>query len=125
MATAAAFAATPRFNQGLVSVANPGRDGTGTVVDILTSGASGSRVDSLNIKAITTTTAGMVRIYIYDGANARLFKEVLVSAITVSATVAGFETTVALGIVLPATHKIQASTEKAESFVVAAIGGDF
>lgn len=132
MATTPAYAATPKNGMAVISVANTGRDGTGTIGTIFSAGASGSRIDKIIIKAQGTTTAGMVRLFIHDGSNARLIDEVLVQAITPSATVQSFQVvlaanqiTVELPIILPNGYSLRASTHNAESFNVIAMGGDF
>lgn len=126
MSNNVAFAATPKLSIAQISVLNAGRDGTGTVVDAFTAGASGSRVERSRIQAIATTTAGMVRLYAYDGANTRLVAEIPVSAIVPSATVQAFSTIWEWnGLVLPTGYKIRASTEKGETFNIVTEGGDF
>ena len=117
--------ATSRF-----ATANSGRDGTGTLATILTAGTDGSRVDRIVITATSTTTAGMVRLYISDGTNIRLWKEIAVTAITPSATVLAFTATVTSPdtyplLVLPGTYLLRASTNNAESFDAVVHGGNF
>ncbi len=73
------------------TTANTNRDGTGTIQDIFTAGANGSRVQRVRAKATGATTAGVLRLYIKESATYRLFKEFLVSAITPSATIESFE----------------------------------
>lgn len=127
MADAPNYAATPRNAIGQVSVANTTRDGTGTLATIMTAGASGSRLDKVVIQATGTTTSGVVRLYIHDGTNARLLQEVLVSAITPSATVAAFTSSINFDYAepLPIGYSLRASTHNAETFNVFAKGGDF
>ena len=128
MASNPAFAATPKVGKGLVSVANAGRDGTGTLVTLFSAGTIGSRIDKVVIAAITTTTAGMVRLYISDGTNHTLLVEVPVAAVTVSATVPGFTavvSTVQFPLSIPAGYSLRVSTNNAESFIATAFGGDF
>ena len=120
------FTDVPVIGIGQVSVANANRDGTGTVVTVATGTTDGTRIDEIQIKAIVTTTAGMIRLYIYDGANTRLFYEVPVTAITVSATVQGFWYSVKFdNLILPNTYQLRASTEKAETFNIVAFGSDY
>ena len=93
MASAPAYAATPRsLDVAQVSAANTNRDGTGTIVTICAGVAAGTRVSSVSAKATVTTTAGMVRIYLSTdtGTTWRLYREIPVSAITASASVATF-----------------------------------
>lgn len=128
MATTAQFAATMRSDCVAISTANTNRDGTGTIGTVLTAGASGTRIERINIKATVTTTAGIVRLYIHNGTSYFLFKEVLVSAITASGTVATFESSQAFGsatpLFLPSGYSLRASTVAAENFNITAIGGD-
>lgn len=127
MASSQTYVGTPKSPQIRISVANPNRDGTGTIVDLYTAGASGGRVDDIKIKANGTTTAGMIRFYKHDGAAYRLLTEVLVSAIVPAAATKAYEETLPdLGWILQNGHKIAASTEKAENFEIHVTkGGDF
>lgn len=127
MAVQAQYAATPRAALGQVSTANTNRDGTGTLATIFTAGSTGSRVDDIVIVATGTTTAGMVRLFLHDGTNARLWQEVSVSAVTPSGTVPAW--TAALlnqALVLPSGWSLRASTHNAETFNVCVDrAGDF
>jgi hypothetical protein len=127
MGASAQFAAAVRNAIGQVSAANTNRDGTGTIVSVFTAGANGSRVDKITIKAVASTTAGMIRLYIHDGANTRLWREVEVPAVTPSGTVRTFleEVIPAGGLLLPNGYSLRASTHNAETFNVIAEGGDF
>lgn len=127
MATQPAYTATPKVGVGQVSAANTNRDGTGTLAAIFTAGASGSRIDRVTVQAVATTTAGMVRLFIHDGTNARLYAEVPVSAITPSGTTAAFRYQLPIegGLSLPANYSLRAATHNAETFNVIAQGGDF
>lgn len=123
MAATAQYAATPVSGLAQVSVANAGRDGSGTLVTIVTGGASGTRIDDITFKAAVTTTAGMVRLYLStdNGTTNRLIREISVNAVTPSATVASWSSSLTdLGIVLQnVTTLLRASTEKAETINIA------
>lgn len=132
MAIQPQYAATPRCSIGQVSVANTARDGTGTITTIFSAGANGSRIDAIDLKATGTTTAGMIRLFIHDGADARLLTEVPVTAITPSGTLPSWEAqlntntmTQVLPLVLPTGYSLRAATNNAETFNVIALGGDF
>lgn len=130
MATSPQFASTPRTAVAQVTAANTGRDGTGTIVSVITGGTNGTRIDSVQIVAAGTTTAGMVRLYLHDGTNTRVIDEIPVTAITPSATVQTFLTTrqysLTQPVILPSSSwSLRASTHNAETFNVFAIGGDF
>jgi len=131
MADTPAFVRTPRCEVAQVSAANTNRDGTGTIVSVFTAGASGSRIRRIATKATGTTTAGMVRIYLYDGSNARLFHEFAVTAATPSGTVKSFEEGIIeavnldkLPLNLATGWSVRASTHNAETFNVIVEGGD-
>lgn len=127
MATNPAFAVTPRIGFGQVSVANTNRDGTiGTYVDVITGASTGTRIAEIVIEGAGTTTAGMVRLFITDGVNTRMFDEVSVAAATVSATVKATRvSTTYNNLVLPNQNwKIRASTNNAEAINVFALGAD-
>lgn len=123
------FTLTPHIGMVAIATANTNRDGTGTIGTVLTAAANGTRISRIQIKATVTTTAGTIRLYIYDGANYFLWREILTSAITVSATVAAFEYILELlaerALVLPSGYSLRASTEKAENYNIIAEGGDY
>lgn len=112
-----------------ISSASAIRTTTGTtgLTSLFVAGANGSRVDRIRVKATGTTTAGMVRIWIYSGSgNAQLLFEIPVTAITPSATVASFDTYINIDIEnLPTGYTLYATTEKAEAFNVMVFGGDW
>lgn len=140
------MAAVPSYTRFVISAvasiatANTNRDGTGTLGTVYTALAhvagqgSGARIDSITVKATGTTTAGVIRIYVDDG-TARLVREILVSAITPSATVKSWEIPTSegadangilqLGILLKPGDILKASTHNAETFIVRAQGGEF
>lgn len=126
MANAPQYAATPKIGLGQVTAANTNRDGTGTLVNVYTGGTSGSKILEVTVQGTGTTTAGMVRLYIYDGTNNRLFDEFVVSAITVGASTAAFRVSKTYdNLILPSsTYILKASTHNAETFNVYALGGD-
>ncbi len=86
------FVDTPIIGLGRIAGANTARDGSGSnLVDLVTGDADGTRIDRIVIHATVTTTAGMVRFFIYDGSSlSRIFWEVPVTAITVGTSTAAF-----------------------------------
>jgi hypothetical protein len=129
--TSPIFTLTPVFGQARISTANTNRDGTGTLGSVLTGGTDGTRVDRIIITATATTTAGMVRLFIDASGSVRAWREVPVTAITPSATVAAFTATILTPeaqsplLVLPPNYILKAGTHNAESFDVVAQGGNF
>lgn len=132
MAQTAQFIGRPKIGIAVVNTANANRDGSGTLGTVFSAGDNGSRVLAITVRAIVTTTAGMVRLFIHDGSAARLWREIPVSSVTVSASVPGFNATIDCSdlspeniLVLPPSYSLRASTHNAESFVVTAVGGDY
>jgi len=129
MNTQPVYERIPVVGSVVVSAANTNRDGTGTVVTVLTAGTDGTRIRRITIKATATTTAGMVRLFLHDGTNFRLWKEVVVAAITPSAAVETFEEIIELfgedALSLPTLYSLRASTHNAETFHVTAEGGNY
>lgn len=133
MSTDPQFAATVGTEVTLMAAtANTNRDGTGTLSTILTAGASGTRVERIKWKATGTTTAGMIRLYAYDGSNARLIEEIPVTAITPSGTVEAWEAEILFGcaspdypLLIPSGWSLKAAPHNAEAFVSICVAGDF
>lgn len=129
--TTPVFTIVPVIGMVRIATANTNRDGTGTLGDVVTGGTNGTRIDKIVIEAIGTTTAGMVRLYINDGTNTRLWQEVMVAALTPSGTVQAFRALILTPdpqsplLVLPVSYVLRASTVAAESFDVSAHGGNF
>lgn len=120
-----AFASTVGREMGQVSSANTNRDGTGTIATILTAGSSGTKIEQVDVIATGTTTAGMVRLYLHDGTNARLFDEVVVAAVTVGASTPAFRATrVYPNLSIPSGWSLRASTHNAETFNIHVEAGD-
>lgn len=127
MALKPQFAATPKIGVGTLSLANTARDGTGTlgttIINVLSAGTNGTRLQRIAVNATATTTAGMVRFYLHDGTTSHLFLEVPVAAITPGGTVQSFSYSATevtnpemLPLVIPSGYSIRASTHNAEAF---------
>jgi hypothetical protein len=129
--TSPIFTLTPHISSARIATANTNRDGTGTLGSVATGATNGTRIDRVTISATSTTTAGMVRLFIDDGAaNIRLIREIPVTAATPSGTVQAFfyefaRTDTYPVEVLPSGYILKAGTNNAESFDVVAHGGDF
>jgi hypothetical protein len=129
MAATINFANVPRVSGVTIGTANTNRDGTGTLGTVITAGTNGTRIDRIRAQAIVTTTAGRVRLFLYDGSNYYALEELPIAAATVSATVSGATAEVAFGdtrpLTLPSGWSIAAGTNNANDFVVTAYGADF
>lgn len=124
------MARDPRIAAVSIATANTNRDGTGTIGTLLTAGSNGTMIDNIVIQAAGTTTAGVVRVFIYDGSNYFLFWEQMVTALTPSATVQAFNAKLDYSqpgskLWLPSGYSVRVSTHNAETFKVFANGADY
>jgi hypothetical protein len=129
MAASPAFISTPRIGRCSLSTANTATDGTGTITDLITGVAAGTRVLSINVQGTATTVAALVNIFLWDGTQWDLFDQVTITATTGSNTVKGYRLVTAYtDLVLPSTsHKLGATISVAPTtgtVRVAAFGGD-
>jgi len=127
--TSPIFTLTPVLAIAQVTTANSARDGTGTIVTVISGNTNGTRIHKIRMQATETTTAGMIRLFIYDGANTRLWLEEQVIAATPSATVPAWSSEILLygeaALVIPSGYSLRASTENAEAINIIVEGGDF
>lgn len=135
MAASPQFAATPKIGQVALaatadaSLTNPVTSVSGAIV---TGTTLGTRVNRIQVVATATTAAGIVRLFLHNGsAFIGLIAEVPVTAITPSATVAAFSSTLSdqintdiLPITLPSGFSIRATTSVAQTFSVMIHGAD-
>jgi hypothetical protein len=87
----------PKFIQkainagGVASTANTARDGSGTLVTIVAcSATAGLRIDAIQFHAAATTTANTLKVFLVKSSDKRLIKEIAVTAVTPSNTVAAW-----------------------------------
>ena len=115
-----------RLGIGQVSVANTNLDGTGTLADIFSAGSAGSLISRVEVRAAGNTTNGMIRLFVYDGTNTRLWQEITITGTTPSATTQAASGNVTPSPSLPLKNgwTLKASTHNAETFNVFAYGFD-
>lgn len=115
---------------GTVNTANANLDGSGSIRNIFTAGALlGCELNSIKVKAMESTTPGMIRLFLKDNVSASkfLFYEVEVPNNTQSGTDKSFEYEVigAGSLVIPASYSIWATTEVSEAFSIVVAGRDW
>jgi hypothetical protein len=126
MASAPNFSATPKYGGVSISSADTSRTAPTNVGTVFTAGASGSRIDEVTITAAGTSTENVVRLFVHTGSTYYLLQEVLILAVTPSASLDSFSTTLTFNsLVLPTGHSLRATTNNAEAYHVHAFGGDF
>lgn len=125
MASTPQFASSPKLGIATISAANTSLNGTGTLVNVVTAGVSGTKINEITIQAAGTVTAGMVRLFVFDGTTNYLFDEFPITATTPSSSSAAYRTyKVYDNFVLPSGNTLRAATSNAETFNVMAWGGD-
>lgn len=142
MANFGNYAGNPKTAVAVVSTANSARDGTGTMATLVTGAtrnlaadpplAGGTRIDGIALSAAGATTQGMLRLFLHDGANARLLAEIEVGPVTPSTTVRPWSARLTrescdfMPIVLAPGASLRISTQQSEAFhAVVFNGGDF
>lgn len=133
MATSAQYAATPKVGSALLTTADTSLTAPTTVGTVLTAGASGTRIDYIDIQAVATTVASNINLFIYDGSTYILWAQVNVIAVTSSNTSPAFQATLSsngnsnlMPLTLPTGYSLRATTSVTQTGVrVTAYGGDF
>ena len=125
MAPVENFAATPLIGRALLTTVNSSRDGSGAIETVLTAGTYGCHINRIRIKAMGSTTAGMVRLYIHDGTIYTLYDELTVTAVSANATTPSFKSEILnVNLDLPANWSLRASSQNGENiYVIAEAGG--
>jgi hypothetical protein len=125
MAATPQFASSPRLGIATISTANTNLNGSGTLVNVVVAGASGTKINEITIQAAGTVTSGMVRLFIFDGTTNYLFDEFPISSTIPSSSATAYRTYKSYdNFVLPSGNTLRASTANAETFNVMAWGGD-
>ncbi len=111
MASAPAYAATPRIASAAVSTANTARDGTGTIATVLTAGSNGTKVEEIVVVATADPADSTVPIFLHDGSTYYYFDEFDIgNPAAASTTVAPYRTyRLYDNLVLPASWSVRAS----------------
>jgi len=133
MATTAQYASTPKIGSALLTTADTSLTAPSTVGTVFTAGASGSRIDYIDVQGVATTSAGLVNIFIFDGTNYFLYTQIPVQAVTSSTTAPAFQAVISsntnaniLPINLPTGYSVRATTAVAQTGIrVIALGGDY
>lgn len=133
MSTSAQYASTPKFGSAVLTTADTSLTAPTTVGTILSAGASGTRIDYIDIQGVATTIAGLVNLFVFDGTTYILWQQVPVQAVTSSTTVPAFVSVLSsntnaniMPLNLPTGYSLRATTSVAQTGVrVTAYGGDF
>lgn len=126
MAANPSFISTPRIGVASVSTANTAIDGTGTITDLITGVAAGTRILEIDAQCSATSAAALINLFLWNGTAWTLFDQISITAATISNTVkANRNFTAYTNLVLPdATWKVGCTTTISQATRVYALGGD-
>jgi len=133
MSTSAQYASTPKVGSATLTTADTSLTAPTTVGTIVSAGASGTRIDYIEVQGVATTVAGLINLFIYDGTNYILWNQVPVIAITSSTTAPAFVANLSsngnaniMPLTLPTGYSLRATSSVAQTGIrVTAYGGDF
>ena len=133
MSTSAQYASTPKFGSATLTTADTSLTAPTPVGTIVTAGASGTRIDYIEIMGVATTVAGLINLFVYDGTTYVLWNQVPVIAITSSTTAPAFAAYLSsngnaniMPLTLPTGYSLRAATSVSQTGIrVTAYGGDF
>ena len=133
MATSAQYASTPVFGSVNLTGSDTSLTAPVTIGSILTAGASGTRIDYIDIQGVATTVAGLVNLFVYDGTNYILWQQVPVQAVTSSTTAPAFAFALSsngnaniMPLNLPTGYSLRAAISVAQTGLrITAYGGNF
>lgn len=133
MSTTAQYASTPKVGVALLTTADTSLTAPTTVGTVLSAGASGTRIDYIEVMGVATTVASLINLFIYDGTTYSLWQQIPVQAITTSTTTPSYAAVLSsnsnanvMPLTLPTGYSLRATTTVTQTGVkVIAYGGDF
>lgn len=128
MADTQLFVGSINTGHAIISTSNLLLDGTGSMGIIFTAGPAGGTVDKILIKALSTTSSGVVSIFLSNGVDAPwLITQTTIDGILPSTIATTFETVITTSDIfrIPPGWSLLASTTKSEFFSVTAFGWDY
>lgn len=128
MADSPNFAATPRIGAVSVATAESSYTAPTNFGTVLTGVAAGTRIDQVVVKIAlgTVSTAAVVRLFLHDGSTYFLFDEILLPAVTPSASVASTRGVASYTtLILPSSSwSLRVTTSVSQATHVTAFGAD-
>lgn len=128
MATAPQYAATPAVASAAVgAAAEASYTAPTTAVTVVTAGANGTKIDEIVYAGLGSTLAGVILVFLYDGASYRLYDMITVPVWAASATVAPWRYVKQYDkLTLPSGWSLRVASMVASQLVqVTACGGNF
>lgn len=126
MAAEPVFAVTPRIGSVSVATADSSYTAPTSVGTVISGVAAGTRINEVVVKCAATSSAAVVRLFLFDGSNYWLFDEITIAAASASATVATTRVSaVYANLVLPSSAwSLRVTTSVSQPTHVTALGAD-
>lgn len=126
MAVNPQFAATPRVGSVSISSAETSLTAPTSFGTLITGVTAGTRVAEIVVKCAATSSAALVRVFLFDGTNYFLFDEIAVAAATSSNTVATARVSTSYNnLILPSSSwSVRVTTTIAQATHVTALAAD-
>lgn len=126
MATSPSFAATPRIGAVSIATADSSYTAPTNVGTVITGASTGTRIAEIVVKCAATSSAAIVRFFLYDGSTYWLFDEVTIAAATGSSTVQQTRVSTSYNnLILPsASWSVRVTTSVSQTTHVTALGAD-
>lgn len=126
MAVNPTFPGTPNIESALIGTADTSRTGPTNYGTVFTAGTNGSVIYRVFAKATGNTTAGLVILFLHDGTNWRVLKEIPTSTVAVSGTVPSWEDEIPFeDLILETGWTLRATTYNGDDIHVVATGAHF
>lgn len=126
MAASPVFAVTPRVTNVSIATADSSYISPTNFGTLITGAATGTRIAEIVVKNAATSSAAIVRIFLYNGSTYFMFDEITVAAAAASATVQTSRvSTLYNNLILPdSTWSIRVTTSVSQVTHVTALGAD-
>lgn len=126
MASSPQFAVTPRIGAVSIATADASYTAPSSVGTLITGASTGTRIAEIVVKNAATSTAAIVRVFLYDGSTYWLFDEITVAAATGSSTVQQTRvSTTYNNLILPSSSwSVRVTTSVSQTTHVIALGAD-
>lgn len=123
----------PVIGYGTITTANTAKDGTGTVVTLITASTNGTKIEGVKIQSSGANVQTVMRFFINNGqanstaANNTYFADIMIPANSLSETDSMQSTYVPLNLRLPNGYKLNITigTTVANALHVTALGGNY
>lgn len=128
MSATPGFAAAPIVGAANLAGFDASLTGPSSFSTVVTGGASGTKIEEIDVIGLATTAAEVVNLFLHNGSTWFLFDQILVTAVTSSTTAVAYRTArtytnlwVPNGWTLRASHTVTTNDNK---LAIEAFGGD-